>query len=371
MLCYWNYGGSAVVAAELGKQLAYKGHQVHFISAERPFRLEEYHPNIYLHQPSQFNYPVFSTTPFFLLQVNKIIEVVKEQQLDILHAHYAIPHCLSAVFARQIMLDYSIPVITTLHGTDITLVGKNKEFYQVTKYGLENSDLLTAVSNSLAKETQHVFNLQESPKVVYNFLDTKRFRRRFDSNLRQSYAANHEKVIIHMSNFRTVKRVPTVIDIFNLLSKQLPSQLLLVGDGPEMVQVKEKVTALNLNNRVHFVGQQEDIVPILSISDLMLLPSERESFGLAALEALACGVPVVASNVGGLPEVVPNGIAGFLADYDDVATMSKQAITILSQDSLLQKMKLAGRTWVESSFSADYWVNCYEDLYYSMLAGKK
>lgn len=369
MLCYWNYGGSAVVAAELGKQLANRGHQVHFISAERPFRLAEYHPNTYLHQTGEFNYPVFSSTPFFLLQVNKIIEVVKSQQLEILHAHYAIPHCLSAVFARQIMGD-TIPVITTLHGTDITLVGQNKEFYQITKYGLENSDVLTAVSKSLAKETQQVFELKDPPRVFYNFLDSKHFFRQCDDSLRKSYATDDEKIIIHISNFRPVKNVPDVIDVFYAISELLPSQLILVGAGPDMADVREKVTRLNLNSKVHYVGQQADIVPLLSIADLMLLPSQRESFGLVALEALACGVPVVASNVGGLPEVVPNGIAGFLTDFGDVVTMSQRAVEILSNEDLLQKMRVAGRLWAKSKFSAEHWVNCYEDLYYSLVAGK-
>ncbi|MEG6616486.1 N-acetyl-alpha-D-glucosaminyl L-malate synthase BshA [Peptococcaceae bacterium 1198_IL3148] len=370
MLCYWNYGGSAVVAAELGKQLADRGHQVHFISAERPFRLDEYHPNTFVHQTGDFSYPVFSSPPFFLLQVNKILEVVKDHQLDLLHAHYAIPHCLSAIFARHIMGN-NIPIITTLHGTDITLVGQNKEFYQITKYGLEHSDMLTAVSKWLALETQRVFKLKDPPSVIYNFLDSNYFNRRSDEGLRRSYAADHEKIVIHISNFRSVKNVPDVINIFHLINESLPSQLILVGDGPDMTMVREKVTELNLNSRVHFLGQQQDVVPLLSVSDLLLLPSRRESFGLVALEALACGVPVVASNVGGLPEVVANGITGLLADCGDPRAMAQLSIKILSDDSLWQKISWAARQSAENFFNADRWVNHYEEIYYSLLAGKK
>lgn len=370
MVCYGNYGGSGAVAAELGKQLADLGHQVHFISDGRPFRLQHPHANIYLHQPGHFHYPVFSAPPSFLLEVTKILEVVKTYHLDLLHVHYAIPHCLSAIFARQV-LGVDVPIVTTLHGTDITLVGQQSQFYHITKYGLENSDAVTAVSVALAKETKKVFKLPHSPRVIYNFVDTKVFTRQHAVQLPKQLTEQKEKVIIHISNFRPIKRVGDVITIFDMVNKRLPSQLILVGDGPDMPVVRERVQALGLKERVHFLGQLQDIIPLLSIADVLLLPSQRESFGLAALEAMACGVPVVASNVGGLPEVVPEGKGGYLLPWGDHVGMAARTLEILCDPWRHRSMQLAARQWVESNFAAHKWVNIYLELYHSLIAGRK
>ena len=370
ILCYWNYGGSAAVAAQLGQHLAGMGHQIHFISGERPFRLEQYHANVYLHHPGQFHYPVFSVPPYFLLEVNKVIEVVQTHHLDIIHAHYAVPHCITAVMARQV-LNNGIPVVTTLHGTDITLVGRHKEFFQLTKYGLESSDAVTVVSHALGEDTQRVFQLSTPPSVVYNFIDMKRFSRRYNPELRRRFAGSGEKIIIHISNFRPVKRVVDVIETFNNINHRIPSRLVLVGDGPDMPQAREKVSQLNLLDNVHFLGEQEEIVPLLSISDLMLLPSRRESFGLVALEALACQVPVVASRVGGLPEVVSHGHCGYLADPEDLPAMADYGVKILEDEHLHKKFSQWGRTWAQEQFAPNRWVDKYLQIYTSLVDGRK
>ncbi|MTI81320.1 MAG: N-acetyl-alpha-D-glucosaminyl L-malate synthase BshA [Firmicutes bacterium] len=370
MLCYWNYGGSAAVASELGKALAERGHQIHYISTETPFRLEQYHPNIFLHQPGNVHYPVFSHPPFFLLELNKVIETVQAHQLDLLHAHYAIPHCLNAIMARQV-LNEQIPVLTTLHGTDITLVGQHKEFYQLTKYGLGKSNQITAVSQSLAQEAADVFSLHKTPEVIYNFINPNKFYRRFNEPLYQKYASEGEKILIHVSNFRPVKRVTDVVEVFYQVNKKVPSRLLLIGDGPEMVNVQERVRGLQLVDRVYFLGQQEDIVSLLSIADLMLLPSARESFGLVAVEAMACGVPVVASNTGGVPEVIPHGQVGYLTDIGDVVAMARYAEKILTDNKLHRQFSVSARKWVTKKFSSEFWVNKYEEIYSSLIPGRK
>lgn len=366
MICYPSYGGSGVVATELGIKLAKRGHDVHFISYERPFRLDFFHENIFLHEVEVFDYPVFKFPPYSIALTGTIVEVARETGLDILHVHYAIPHAFSAYFARE-MLGGTIPFITTLHGTDITLMGNNKQFYDVIKFCLEASDGVTAVSRSLQKETENIFNLSpESIKVIHNFVDPDEYKLLYTpcvEHLRKRYAPAGEKILIHISNFREVKRVEDVIRVFSEVEKTVPARLLMVGDGPDRANAYHLAEELNLLDKVHFLGKQERVIELLSASDLFLLPSAKESFGLVALEAMACQVPVIASDVEGLPEVIKDCETGFLAPVGDIRKMADRAIGILKDERAYRKMAVAARQHAQDYFPADKIVSQYEDYY--------
>jgi N-acetyl-alpha-D-glucosaminyl L-malate synthase BshA len=366
VLCHGAYGGSGVVAVELGRHMARKGHQVHFICTEKPFRLNRFEPNVYLHQVEAYDYPLFTVPPYFLMEVNKIVEVSQAFKLDLLHAHYAIPHAASA-FLAGLVGENRLPVVTTLHGTDVALVGRHRDFYATTRFSLLAGSRLTAVSGWLAAETERVFQLGRPIEVIYNFINPEEYRRNSDPALRKALAGEDEKIIIHISNFRPLKRVEDVVHIFYLITRALPARLVLVGDGPAMPAVKALVNECGLENMVHYMGVQDYVQPLLSIADLLLLPSEKESFGLAALEGMACEVPVVGSRSGGLPEVVSHGECGLLAAPGDVDEMSRLALDILSNPVWHNKLSRGARDVAETRFNAARWVNRYEQLYYSCL----
>lgn len=366
MVCYPTYGGSGVVATELGLQLAQRGHEVHFISYDRPFRLNEFHENILLHEVSVSDYPLFKFPPYSIALASTIVQVAKEQRLDLVHAHYAIPHAVSAYLANQ-MLAGSLPVITTLHGTDITLVGSDRQFFDITKFCIEQSDGVTTVSRQLAQETADSFDITRDIETIYNFIDPIAYSRQESLCRRSHFATQEEKIIIHISNFRPVKRIEDVMRVFHGINERVPSQLLLVGDGPDRAKAINLVHELKLEGRVHFLGKQEGVIPLLSIADLMLLPSEKESFGLVALEAMACEVPVVATRVGGLPEVVQPGLTGYLAEVGDIPSMVAYGIRILGNPDLHKEMSQRARDIAITSFHVDAIVDQYEKFYLRVL----
>jgi N-acetyl-alpha-D-glucosaminyl L-malate synthase BshA len=345
IVCYPTFGGSGVVATELGKALAQKGHEIHFITSHWPIRLDHYTENVFYHEVNVSDYPLFEFPPYESALASKIVDVARFQNLDILHVHYAIPHASSGVFARQILKrEYGkyLPVITTLHGTDITLVGKDASFSPVVSYSLHESDGVTAVSGFLAQSTRDTFDTNVEIKVIPNFIDLKRFQKLDKQHFRKILASDEEKVLIHTSNFRKVKRIEDCISIFNIVRKKMPAKLLMVGDGPERVHAEERCRQLNLCEDIKFLGKQQSVEELLAISDLFLLPSGSESFGLAALEAMACGVPVISSDTGGLPEVNREGFSGFLCPVGDTAQMAEKALQILSTpESLKQFSKQA------------------------------
>lgn len=371
MVCYPSYGGSGVVATELGYALGERGHEVHFISSARPFRLRKFHQNLFFHEVEDVSYSLFKYPPYTLLLANKIVEVVNYAGLDLLHVHYAMPHSISAYLAKQ-MLNRPIPLVTTLHGTDITLVGVYEEFYELTRLALRVSDSLTAVSHSLAADTHRVFGpLDKKIEVVYNFVDSNVYMpdsEALDGSAekaccRESFAPRGEKILTHISNFREVKRVVDVVRTFALVEKEVPSVLLLVGDGPEMNRVEKEVFSLGLADKVKFLGKQESVREILQMTDVFLLPSEQESFGLVALEAMACGVPVVASRVGGLPEVISDGQTGFLVPPGDIDGMSKAALNLLQDENRYRQFSSQAILRARQEFPVDKAVAHYEDIY--------
>ncbi len=348
ILCYPTYGGSGVVATELGKGLAKLGHKIHFISYRQPARLTHYSENIFYHEVSNVDYPLFEFPPYDTALTSKIVDIVIHENIDLLHVHYAIPHAAIAFMAKQILLTYGkvLPVITTLHGTDITLVGINRSFSPVVEFSINKSDGVTVVSKSLKNDTYNNFNINRDIEVIYNFIDFERFSKQNKDHFKLAVAPNHEKIIIHTSNFRKVKRVDDVIKIFSLINKKIPSKLLLIGDGPERQNLEELCRSEGLNEYVRFLGKQDAIEEILAIGDLFLIPSGSESFGLAALEAMACQVPVISSNIGGLPEVNIHGVTGYLCDVGDNERMANYAIDLLSDE---QKLKLFRQNALEQA----------------------
>lgn len=365
ILCHSTYGGSGVVASELGKQLASRGHQVHFVTVGYPFRLAVYQPNIFVHEVAAFQHPLFEVPPYFLTQVNKIVEVARTYGLDLIHAHYAVPHSLEAHLARQI-LGRHIPVITTLHGTDTSLVGAHQEFYETTCYGLAVSDVVTVVSAFLAEQTRQTFDFQRELPILYNFVDTEVFKP--EAALpRHLITKGNAVLLIHLSNFRPLKRVCDVIKVFYLVRQQRAAHLMLVGDGPDMPAVQRMAQDLGLSSDITFLGQQDNVAPFLAAADVMLLPSCCESFGLAALESLACGVPVVATSAGGLPEVITHGQVGFLTGVGEVEKMAQYTLQLLEDIQLYKKISIQARTHALSKFNAAQWVVEYERIYKSVL----
>jgi N-acetyl-alpha-D-glucosaminyl L-malate synthase BshA len=346
IVCYPTYGGSGVVATELGRYLAAKGHEVHFFAYELPARLDFFNENVFYHEVMVSEYPLFRYPPYELALTSKVVDLVKTTRLDVLHVHYAIPHAAAAVMAKYILSaeGINIPVITTLHGTDITLVGKDPTYTPVITHSLNMSDGITAVSESLKRDTYKYFKVEKEIMVIPNFVDFSRFKKQPKEHFKKAIAPNNERIIVHTSNFRKVKRVQDVIEIFSIIQKTIPARLLLVGDGPERQKMEALCKDYDICDRVTFLGKQDAVEEILSVGDLFLLPSETESFGLAALEAMACEVPVVASNTGGIPEVIVDGVVGFTCPVGDVQEMAKKSIYILEDNERLRNFKIqAGR----------------------------
>ena len=368
IVLYPTYGGSGVVATELGKSLAKKGHEVHFITYSQPVRLSGFRKNVYYHEVAVSDYPLFEYTPYETVLASKMVDVVKREKLDILHVHYAIPHASAAYMAKMILRQqgYDIPYVTTLHGTDITLVGKDPSFEPVITFCLNESDAVTAVSESLKKDTYEHFNTTREIQVIPNFIHTKRMAIEDIDDIRARYANPGEPVLCHISNFRKVKRVEDVLKIFARVNRRIPSKILMVGDGPERYKIEELCTKLDLCSRVKFIGKVRDTQAVLEISDLFLLPSETESFGLAALEAMAVGVPVISSNTGGIPEVNVHGETGFLSDVGNVEEMAENALYILQDKDRLHEFKTNARKQAEK-FNLDKVVAQYEEVYKSLL----
>ena len=341
IVCYPTFGGSGVLATELGKALANKGHEVHFISYNQPARLDFFSENVFYHEVNIAKYPLFEYAPYETALAGKMVDIVQSAHLDVLHVHYAIPHASAALLAKQILQQkgITIPVVTTLHGTDITLVGREVTYEHVVSWSINQSDAVTAVSNKLKEETHEHFDINREIDVIPNFIDFNRFNKKPREHFKQMIAPNGEKIIIHTSNFRKVKRVEDVVAIFSKIIKEIPAKLLLIGDGPERSHIEKVCRELNTCDWVTFLGKQEAIEEILSIGDLFVLPSESESFGLAALEAMACEVPVISSNAGGIPEVNINGVTGFLSDVGDVDSMAQNAITLLKDPEMLKTFR--------------------------------
>jgi N-acetyl-alpha-D-glucosaminyl L-malate synthase BshA len=341
IVCYPTFGGSGVVATELGKALANNGHQVHFITYSQPARLDFFSENLFYHEVAINQYPLFDFPPYETALASKLVDVVRFEGLDLLHVHYAIPHASVAFLAKQILKTYgiNIPVLTTLHGTDITLVGKDKSFSPVVTFSINQSDGVTTVSENLKEQTLEYFDVHNGIKVIPNFIDLQRFHNKNHEHFKKAIAPNHERIIVHTSNFRKVKRVEDVVRIFHKVTQQVPSKLLMVGDGPERRNAEELARELGITDSIRFLGKQDAIEEILSIADLFLMPSGSESFGLAALEAMACKVPVVSSNTGGLPELNKEGFIGFLSDVGDIDDMAKNSIYILEDCQRLNEFK--------------------------------
>src|SRR6201985_1232488 len=341
IVCYPTFGGSGVIATELGKALAENGHQVHFVTYNQPARLDFFSENLFYHEVSVSKYPLFDYPPYELALASRLVDVVRFEKLDILHVHYAIPHASAAFMAKQILLTYGIyiPVVTTLHGTDITLVGKDRTYKPVVTFSINKSDGVTAVSEHLRQDTYEFFEIENDIKVIPNFIDLKRFSLKAKDHFKKAIAPSGEKILVHTSNFRKVKRTEDVIKIFAKVVKRIPSKLLMVGDGEERSACEQLCRDLDVRDSVRFLGKQDAIEEILSVSDLFMMPSQSESFGLAALEAMACKVPVVSSNAGGLPELVIDGVNGFLKDVGDVNGMADKAIYILENEARLATFK--------------------------------
>lgn len=367
--CYPTIGGSGAVATELGKALAHRGHQVHFIVTDVPFRLGEFIQNIYVHQLDTMSYPVLRTPPHDFSLAALMANIVEQYDLDILHVHYALPFAVSAFLAKQMLPNHRFKVVTTLHGTDVTVLAQDKSLFEVIKLGIEKSDAVTAVSHSLATQTMQMFQVQKDILCVHNFVDTDKFSPNNDSNVRMCFASPEEKVLLHISNFRQVKRVPDVIQVFARVQEVMPAKLLFVGEGPELTTARELVLALGLQHRVVFLGKQDQVASLFNAADLFLLPSEKESFGLVALEAMSAGVPVIGSYVGGIPELVVHGETGFLTGVGEVDEMAQYAVQLLSDGQLHESFANAGRRRAEQLFHVDIKVQEYEELYQSLLWG--
>lgn len=375
IVLYPTFGGSGVVATELGKALALKGHEIHFISYNQPVRLDHFHPNIRYHEVRPFHYPLFDYQPYELALTSKLVDVTRYEGLDLLHVHYAIPHASAAYFAQQILRTHNIdiPFVTTLHGTDITLVGKHPSFEPVITFSINNSNAVTVVSQSLKDDTLKHFKIERDIEVVHNFIGHDSYcenPKEEDIIRKKEIAPNGERVICHMSNFRKVKRVEDVVMVFKKIRDKIPAKLLLAGDGPERFKIEQMCEELKICNDVEMVGNVQSAQEIHCISDLFLLPSETESFGLAALEALASGVPVISSNAGGLPEVNEDGISGYLSKVGDVDKMAADALSILSSEENLAKFKKQAYDH-SLNFTIDQILPQYEAVYNSVLKKEK
>lgn len=364
IVCYPTFGGSGVLATELGKALALEGHLVHFITYQQPVRLGSFTPNIFYHEVQVPTYPLFDYPPYETALASTLVDVIKNNDLDLLHVHYAIPHASAAYMAKQILRKEGkdIPVITTLHGTDITLVGRDKTYAPVVTFSINESDAITAVSENLKNETLSHFHIEKDIEVIVNFVDVERFSRKPIDAFRKVIAPNGERILLHASNFRKIKRVQDVVKIFAEVNKKIPSKLLFVGDGPERSTAEDLSRELGVCDEVRFVGKQEQMEDILAIADLFLLTSEYESFGLAALEAMAAGVPVISTNAGGLAEINISGETGYLSDVGDVASMTTQALQVLKDDITLAGFKERSAAHARK-YDIHHIIPLYEKLY--------
>jgi len=371
--CYPTYGGSGVVATELGLELGLRGHQVHFISYSQPIRLTGPQPNIHYHEVEVSRYPLFDYPPYDLALATRMAEVAELYDLDLLHVHYAIPHSVSAMLARQMLAasgsHRKLPFVTTLHGTDITLVGLDRSYLPITRFSIQQSDGVTAVSQYLRERTLREFDIKNNIRVIHNFVNCDVYRCDRDREQhRLEFATKDEKILVHLSNFRPVKRLLDVIEIFDRVRKQVPSKLLLIGDGPDRSQAEWLAVQKGIHEQVVFLGKQDHVHEKLALADVMLLPSELESFGLAALEAMACEVVPIATNVGGIPEVIEHGKSGYLANVGDVDTMARYAIDLLKDQSRLKEMAKQARAVAKSRFCSSEIIPQYEEFYRRVLA---
>jgi len=369
--CYPTYGGSGVVATELGIELAARGHEVHFITYSPPFRLSGRESNIRFHEVYVSNYPLFEYPPYDLALASRTAEVAELYKLDLLHVHYAIPHAVSAQLAREMLRGQgiSLPFITTLHGTDITLVGLDRSYLPITKFGIEQSDGITSISRYLKEETERAFSITRPIEVIRNFVNCDVYMRRpevYERN-RQKYAAPEEALFVHLSNFRPVKRATDVVHTFAKVTRGLPARLMLIGDGPDTSEAERLAVSYGIKNRIHFLGKQDSVENLLSLADLMLMPSEMESFGLAALEAMACGVPVIATRVGGVPDVVRDGVDGYLVDVGDAASLGERLADLANDPAMREEMGREGRERVLERYAVSRLVDDIDKLYRELL----
>ena len=370
--CYPTYGGSGVVATELGVELAERGHEIHFISYAQPIRLTELHPNIHYHEVDVSRYPLFEYPPYDLALATRMAEVSELYALDLQHVHYAIPHSVSALLARQMLAakprGQKLPFVTTLHGTDITLVGLDRSYLPITRFSIEQSDGVTAISHYLRNRTLNIFDIKNHIEVIPNFVNCDEYLRKPEwMEKRSEYVRDDERLLVHLSNFRPVKRVLDVIEIFDRVRKKIPSKLLLIGDGPDRSQAEWLAVQKGIHEHVLFLGKQDQIREKLAMSDVMLMPSELESFGLAALEGMACEVVPIATRTGGVPEVIEHGVTGFMADVGDVETMSRYAIELLGDESALRAMGKRARAAAMARFCSSRIIPLYEDFYRKVL----
>lgn len=367
--CYPTVGGSGAVATELGKALAHQGHQVHFIVTDVPFRLGEFHQNIYIHELETTTYPVLRTPPHDFSLAALMADIIERYDLEVLHVHYALPFAVSAFLAKQMVPNHPVRVITTLHGTDVTVLAQEKTLFNVIRLGIEKSDAVTAVSRSLAEQTKELFQTDRHIQCIYNFVDTDVFRPLEIPALRTCFADSSEAVLLHMSNFRKVKRIYDVIDVFAKVRQAMPAKLILVGEGPELSTAREMTHQLGLTDSVKYLGNQDEVASVFAAADLFLLPSEKESFGLVALEAMSCGVPVIGSRAGGIPEVVVDGQTGFLSEVGDTEKMARDALLLLQNRALYRDFAKASRERAELMFSVHDRIREYEDLYLQLVQG--
>jgi N-acetyl-alpha-D-glucosaminyl L-malate synthase BshA len=369
--CYPTYGGSGVVATELGMELAARGHEIHFISYAPPIRMNLNDPHIHFHEVEVVSYPLFDHPPYTLALATKMLEVFESESLDLLHVHYAIPHSVSALLARSMAAPRRLPFITTLHGTDITLVGSNRSYLPITKFSIEQSDGVTSISHYLLKQTLKEFDIKRPIEIIPNFVNCDLYTRSADNSHAAEWAPGGEPILMHLSNFRPVKRLTDTVEIFNLVREKMAAKLVLIGDGPDHGAAEYLVRKLGLQKDVFFVGKQDRVYEALSAADLFLLPSQLESFGLAALEAMACEVPVIATNVGGLPEVVEHGVDGYLVQPGDVKEAARHAIEILSRADRGREMGKIARAHAKKKFCAGDVIPAYENYYQRILAERK
>ncbi|MCK0472093.1 N-acetyl-alpha-D-glucosaminyl L-malate synthase BshA [Halalkalibacter sp. APA_J-10(15)] len=365
--CYPTVGGSGVLATELGKLLAERGHEVHFITSSVPFRLDRVYPNIYYHEVDVNQYSVFQYPPYDLTLASKMAEVAKRNQLDLIHVHYAVPHAICAILAKQ-MIDNKLKIMTTLHGTDITVLGYDPSLREIIRFAIDKSDCVTAVSNNLVEQTKDLVRTNKEIETVYNFIDERVYTKKEVEHLRKHYELSHdEKVLIHISNFRPVKRVCDVVKSFAGIQAKVKSTLLLIGNGPDLPVVRQLVKQLGIEDRVQFLGNQKHIAELLSMSDLMLLLSEKESFGLVALEAMACGVPVIGSDAGGIPEVIVDGETGYVCPVGEIDCVVEKAVSLLTNDNQYNRFSSNSVKRVHQVFHSERVVSHYEQLYNEML----
>ena len=371
IVCYASVGGSGIIATELGKRLALRGHRVHILSSDMPVRFGDYQPGLSFHRVEAPTYPLFREPQYMLSLANKIVHVSRDESLDIVHAHYAIPHATAGYLARQILettcREHVPKLVTTLHGTDITLLGSDRSYSEIVAFSIQQSDGVTTVSESLKADTYRELGINRDIRVIPNFLDCSAYHRRDVTALRAKLAPDGEKILIHVSNIRPVKRVPAVIDVFARVRRRVPSKLLIVGDGPDLAEASRLARSLDVADSVELLGEQDQVVPLLSTADVFLLPSAQESFGLAALEAMACGVPVVASRVGGLPEVVEDGVTGYLHEREDLQGMAESIVRVITDAPLHERLSAAAAERAHSRFCDDRIVPLYEAFYTEIL----